>query len=335
MADALDDGGAAVRMSSVPGVFDRRVRAVRAAITAGRPLGLFYGENSTSPIPVPRVTEELADVMREFSRAGGQTVWFVRDLHWLDDIEGYLEDADARRDTQARGLLELETLAAAADRLAAPSIESGRGFDALLARHGRAGHDWVPLPPAVAPANTVPPGLRAPGDEGLTLLYAGGVSGIYGLGQYLDAAARLDEAIRLDFVVRPGERDALDALLEDHGLADRPGVRVTTVPFEWYVPGTADVVGVVLLGGEYARFSFPYKTMSLVERGYPILCFADMAIAAFLEENRLGLGVDRDADAIRAGLERLAELGAPGVGEAQRSQTWGARLNAARAASVR
>ncbi|TFI19613.1 hypothetical protein E4A41_14470, partial [Micrococcus endophyticus] len=94
----------------------RRARVVAEAVEAGRPLGLFYGENSTSPIPDPRVTAELADLMRRFSAAGGRSVWFVRDLHWLDEIEGYLEDADARRDVQERGLAELDALQAAADR---------------------------------------------------------------------------------------------------------------------------------------------------------------------------------------------------------------------------
>lgn len=330
MNDALSRPAAAVRLSSVPGVFDRRARVVAEAVEAGRPLGLFYGENSTSPIPDPRVTAELADLMRRFSAAGGRSVWFVRDLHWLDEIEGYLEDADARRDVQERGLAELDALQAAADRLAAPSAASGEGFDSLLARHGRPGVDWLPLPPAVAEANTMPAYAPAIGGEGLTLLYAGGVGGIYGLGLYLSAVAGLEADVHLDFVVRPAERGLLDALLEEHGLAGRPGLRVTTVPLEWHVPATRDVVGVVLLGGEYARFSFPYKTMSLLERGYPVLCFEDMGIAPFLEENGVGLGVARTPEAVRAGLRALARAGAPGMAAARRAQSWDARVAAAR-----
>ena len=92
------------------------------------------------------------------------------------------------------------------------------------------------------------------------------------------------------------------------------------------------VVGVVLLGGEYARFSFPYKTMSLIERGYPVLCFADMGIADFLERNRVGLGVARSSEAIRAGIDALVRDGAPGMTDAQRTQSWAARLSTARAA---
>lgn len=334
MHDALSRPAAALRLSSVPGVFDRRRRVVDEAIAAGRPLGLFYGENSTSPIPVPRVTEELADLMRRFSAAGGTSVWFVRDLHWLDEIEGYLQDADARRDVQARGLAELEAMAAAVDRLAAPSVESGAGFDALLARHGRGPVDWLPLPPGVAPANTVPPGVLTGGGDGVTLLYAGGVGGIYGLEQYLSAVDGLDPQVRLDFVVRPGERALLEGMLEVHGLADRPGLRVSTVPLEWHVPLTRDVVGVVLLGGEYARFSFPYKTMSLIERGHPVLCFADMGIADFLRRAGAGAGVDRSPEAIRAGLAALVRDGAPGMADAQRGHTWDARVAQARRAGT-
>ncbi|MGW3944794.1 hypothetical protein ACWEBH_01345 [Micrococcus endophyticus] len=332
MHDALCRPAAALRLSSVPGVFDRRRRVVDEALAAGRPLGLFYGENSTSPIPVPRVTAELADLVRRFSAAGGTSVWFVRDLHWLDEIEGYLEDPEARRDTQERGLAELDALADAADRLAAPSAASGAGFDALLARHGRGPVDWLPLPPGTAPANTVPPGVPTDGGDGVTLLYAGGVSAIYGLEQYLSAVDGLGDDVRLDFVVRPGERAALEEMLEVHGLTGRPGLRVTTVPLEWHVPLTRDVVGVVLLGGEYARFSFPYKTMSLIERGHPVLCFADMGIAEFLERSGAGLGVGRSPEAIRAGLAGLVREGAPGMAATQREHTWDARVARARAA---
>ena len=333
MNDALSEPAAALRLSSVPGVFDRRLRVLDDALAAGRPLGLLYGENSTSPIPVGRVTAALADVMARFSAGGGTSVWFVRDLHWLDEIDGYLEDADARRDVQERGLAEFDAMAAAADRLAAPSAESGAGFDALLARHGRGPVDWLPLPPAVSPANTVPADAPAIGEEGVTLLYAGGVGGIYGLGQYLTAVGTLDPQVRLDFVVRAGERSVLEDMLAEHGLADRPGLRITTVPLEWYVPATRTVVGVVLLGGEYARFSFPYKTMSLIERGYPVLCFADMGIADFLERNRVGLGVARSSEAIRAGIVALVRDGAPGMAEAQRSQSWAVRVATARASA--
>ena len=125
----------------------------------------------------------------------------------------------------------------------------------------------------------------------------------------------------------------LEDLLAEHGLADRPGLRITTVPLEWYVPATRTVVGVVLLGGEYARFSFPYKTMSLIERGYPVLCFADMGIADFLERNRVGLGVARSSEAIRAGIDALVRDGAPGMTDAQRTQSWAARVATARASA--
>ena len=159
------------------------------------------------------------------------------------------------------------------------------------------------------------------------------MGGIYGLGQYLTAVGTLDPQVRLDFVVRAGERSVLEDMLAEHGLADRPGLRITTVPLEWYVPATRTVVGVVLLGGEYARFSFPYKTMSLIERGYPVLCFADMGIADFLERNRVGLGVARSSEAIRAGIAALVRGGAPGMAEAQRTQSWAARVATARASA--
>lgn len=328
MAEAMDAVAPAVRISSVPQVFDRRALLVRRALAEGRPAGLLYGENSTSPIRTPRIRDGVAELMRDMRAAGGRAAWFVRDLHWLDDLEGYLEDEEHRERTRREGLAELDAVSAAVDVLAAPSRESGAGFDELLRRHGQPTRDWFPLPPGVAPQNTVPPGrgLVPAGEDGVTLLYAGGVSSIYGLEQYLDAAASLEETVRLDFVVRAGERPLLEEMLERHGLAGRDRVRISTVALEWYVPATRTVIGAVLLGGDYARFSFPYKTMSLVERGCPILCFADMAIAPFVEGEGLGAAVARDAGSIRAGLEQLLRDGAPGLQEAQSSQTWAARM---------
>ncbi|MDO5634346.1 MAG: hypothetical protein Q4G34_05705 [Micrococcus sp.] len=334
MHDAMSAAGPALRLSSVPGVFDRRVRALRTALNAGRPAGLFYGENSTSPIPVERVRDELAQVMEQFGAAGGTTVWFVRDLHWLDDIDGYLDDHDARQDIQRRGLAELDTMAAAADHLAAPSDEAGAGFTALLQRHGRSGYDWLSLPPAVAPANVVPDAREGSRQSGVTLLYAGGVNAIYGLSTYLEAVAQLPAETRLDFVVRAAEREQLEEQLRAHGLADREGLRISTVALEWYVPTTETVIGAILLGGDYAAFSFPYKTMSLVERGYPLLCFDDMAIADVVTDNDLGRAVPRTAEAVRAGLMTLVDSPPSGTRRAQVEHTWESRIDRARAAGT-
>ncbi|CAM3634762.1 hypothetical protein E4A47_01665 [Micrococcus flavus] len=332
MAEAMDASAPAVRISSVPAVFARRAALVRRALDAGRPAGLLYGENSTSPIADPTVAEGLADLLGRVRAAGGRSMWFVRDLHWLDDLEGYLDDDAQREQVRSAGLRELELMAGAADALAAPSTESGMLFDDLIRRHGRGGHAWVAVPPGVEPRAVVDAADAFPAEDGVTLLYAGGVSSVYGLDLYLEAAAGLEADVRLDFVVRVGERAHLEELLERHGLADRSGVRITTVPLEWHVPLTRSVVGSVLLGSGYAALAFPFKTMSLVERSHPILCFSDMAIADLVQGEGLGTAVERDVASVRAGLQRLVAEGAPGMAAAQRAHSWGMRMAAVRAA---
>lgn len=333
MAEAMDATAPAVRISSVPAVFARRAALVRRALDAGRPAGLMYGENSTSPISDPMVAEGLAELMGRVRAASGRAVWFVRDLHWLDDLEGYLVDDGHRSQVRTAGLRELELMAGAADALAAPSVESGVLFDDLLRRHGRSGHDWIPVPPGVEPSAVVDETAARPAEEdGVTLLYAGGVGSVYGLDLYLEAAAGLNADVRLDFVVRVGERAHLEELLERHGLDDRPGVRITTVPLEWHVPLTRSVVGSVLLGSGYAALAFPFKTMSLVERSHPILCFSDMAIADLVRGEGLGTAVERDVASVRAGLQRLVTEGAPGMAAAQHAHSWAVRMAAVRAA---
>lgn len=332
MAEAMDTQAPALRISSVPAVFERRAALVRRALSAGRTAGLMYGENSTSPIADPTVARGVAELMGRVRACGGRAVWFVRDLHWLEDLEGYLEDDEHREQVRAAGLGELELMAEAADALAAPSAESGVLFDDLLRRHGRQGHDWIPVPPGVEARAAVDGSAWGPAEEGVTLLYAGGVSSIYGLDLYLEAAAGLEQTVRLDFVVRAGERSCLEELIERHGLGGRPGVRVTTVPLEWHVPATRTVVGSVLLGSGYAAMAFPFKTMSLVERNHPILCFADMAIAPLVRGERLGVAVERDVASIRAGLRRLVAEGAPGLSAARRAHGWAARMAAVREA---
>ncbi|MGW9552011.1 hypothetical protein ACWG8W_13250 [Citricoccus zhacaiensis] len=333
MAEAMDLSGHAVRLYSTPSVFARRAALIGRLLESGRPAGMLYGENSTSPIPFVDIVEQLAELARTMREHGGTSAWFVRDLHWLDDIDGYLDDPERRHQMQRDGLHELREIGAAMDVLAAPCAESGEGFNALLARHGEPTRQWYPLPPAVAPQNMTDAVLDSSTaeDECTTLLYAGGVGSVYGLDEYLSALSGLQGDFHLDFVVRAAEVELLHIMLERHGLDGHPGLRILTAPLEWYVPRTRRCIGAVLLGGEYARFSFPYKTVSMVERGYPVLCFEDMAIADFVRENQIGTVCARTPAAVRQGIVELIDFDSSRLQNARHEETWAARIHGLRA----
>ncbi|MGM7669976.1 hypothetical protein [Microbacterium sp. A93] len=328
MATALDRQGSSVRLYSTPSVFERRAKLVERLLDSGRPAGLLYGENSTSPIPFEHIPGAVATLAQTMRRHGGRSAWFVRDLHWLEEFDGYLDEADRRAQMQHDGLRELQVVEAAVDVLVAPSDAAGTGFNALLERHGEPARTWFALPPAVAPQNTaagLPEAIGAD-EESTTLLYAGGVSELYGLDEYLAALNGLDESLLLDFVVRPLEVGRLHAMLELHGLQAHPGLRVITESLEWYVPRSRRTIGAVLLGGSYARFSFPYKTMSLIERGYAVLCFEDMAIADFVQDRRIGVACPRSQDGVREGIQALLRHDLAGLTQAREQETWDVRV---------
>lgn len=326
MAEALDRPVPALRIFANRALFDRRASALRSLLAAGRPPGILYGENSTSPMPEAALIDDVAALVREFGARGGKSAWFVRDLHWLDDVEGYLDDED----TQARfielGRRELEAVGGAVDVLLAPSVASGAGFDQLLGRHGLERRDWVPAPPGVTVTNVSDGSSRPRHRQGTTLLYAGGLNNVYSMDSYLECVRALGPDFLLDFVVRAAEAERLEADLEKHGIPVDGRVRLITAELDHYRPRTSRCVGVILLDSEYAKFSFPYKTVSMIEHGFPILCFEDMGIADFVRQNGLGVACERSVRGVLAGIEDLATHGAPGLEAAPRTQSWDSRL---------
>lgn len=328
MAEAMDEQQPALRIFSSDNGFSRRARALQAMLEKGRPAGLFYGENSTSPIASERAVDQLQRLMDDFRAAGGRSAWFVRDFHWLDTIDGYLDEDALRDEVTRRGLKELRQIGDRADVLLAPCAESGEGFNRLLTEHGESAREWKPMPPAVAAANVMDAASLDPAEDGTTLLYAGGLNSVYGMDLYLTAIRDQVDEFLLDFVVREDDVPFLHSLLERHGLADASDrVRIQTMPLDLYRPRTTTCLGMILLDSEYARFSFPYKTVSMIERGFPILCYDDMAIADFVCRLSVGVACARTPEGIRQGIERLTAARAPGLAEARHTQTWNARVN--------
>lgn len=333
MSEAMADLGPTIRVFSGEEGFQRRVRMIEGLLARGRGAGVFYGENSTSPIVSQHVVSDLASFLRTFGEAGGRTSWFVRDLHWLEEIEGYLDRGDQRESIRQQGLAELASIAASVHVLFAPSQASGEGFNRMLDEHGVLPYKWAPLPPGVAAANTVDAAtLAAVPADGITLLYSGGLNAVYGMDTYLAALAALPkDGYWFDFVIRDPERENLHRALARFGLYGDERVRISTVPLDSFLPRSERCIGVILLDSEYARLSFPYKTVSMLEFGYPILCYRDMGIADFVTSNGVGVACDRSVSSILSAIAALADGRKEAIRSTRATESWAERARVAHA----
>src|SRR5699024_2862314 len=133
---------------------DRRLKLARNLLSEGRTAGIFYGENSTTPM-TKELTDKLAEFLETFLSSGGRSMWFVRDLHWLEQFQESPWTPKRTAELKSNGLYELEKLGDRSDILAAPSFEAGQGFNQLLNKVQDSSRVWQPLPPAVEPQNVV------------------------------------------------------------------------------------------------------------------------------------------------------------------------------------
>jgi hypothetical protein len=304
---------------------ERRLKLANDMLIEGRSAGVFYGENSTSPMP-RKLSDQLAKFLEIFTDHGGRSMWFVRDLHWLETFEESPWTDERATELRSDGLNELREVGDRAQMLAAPSLAAGEGFNSLLVSAGERPRNWHPVPPAVQPQNIVDDESLALKD-GITLLYAGGVSEIYQMELYLTALRNLEIPTMMDFVVRKPEAERLEHELERHDLLETDRTRILHTTMDLYRPRTSRTLGMVLLDSSYARFAFPYKTVTMIERGYPILCYKDMGIAEFVESNDLGIAVERSAIAIRKGISSLIRNGAEGIERVRKYETWENRVH--------
>lgn len=324
MAEALPHETPTLRVPGSPLAVRRRHQTLERLMSEGRVPGIFYGENSTSPMG-QGVAPELTALISSFTSRGGRSSWFVRDFHWLEDLDGYLDEerlVQIRRD----GLDELERLEAVTDLLVAPSDTSAQHFNTLLENAGLSRRQWFALPPAVNPHSAVAP-VEPPGPkDDITVLYVGGTGSIYAMDGYLDALQHLPERFKIDFIVRPPEKEQLSEDLSERGLLTGDRTRLLSTTLERYWPRTKHCIGTVLLDSEYGRLSFPYKTVSMLERGFPTLCYEDMGIAEFVTSHDIGIACGRSSEQIVAGITRLADEWVGGIRTAQQHETWGVRV---------
>lgn len=323
MHEAFEDRLDAFSVFGTEISMNRRFQFLRSVLDS-RGAGIFYGENSTSPLP-ERSSAMLADFLDDFKSFGGRVAWFTRDLHWLESFTHSVWHPERAEALKEAGLLELERVAGRADILACPSDSSAEGFNGLLRTHGQVQRKWLSLPPAIARENIVRP-LGTENSDKVTIVYSGGVSSFYGMDLYIEAVSTLPD-VYLDFVVRPADEHQLTEALKRFGLEEDPRIRILNSTMDFYVPRTQPCFGAILLDSSYAKFSFPYKTVTMIERGFPILCYSDMGIADFVVENNVGVAVDRNAESLRNGIETLRDSSAQGMEGVRRREDWNSRVD--------
>lgn len=307
MSEAFEDLGPCIRLTPHHHFLKRRSDLLRALVDGGAKPAYFYGENSTSPMDSYDTISQVTGLMRFLKISGCRVSWFIRDLHWLSPDHDYLMSSTSENETFVdRGIYELRTICEVADILFAPDTASVKGFSQLLSESIDVRGTWVALPPGTSGANAVK--NRASGrDERITLVYSGGVGGFYSMDAFLESLAHASHSnFRLDFIIRAEDKQALLALLEKHGVPSYGDwVRISTSNFEDYRPATKVAYGVILLDSEYAKLSFPYKTMSMLEKGLGVITYDDMAIAEFVKSQKLGVVVERDLESLRRMLSNL------------------------------
>ncbi len=303
MYSGFRKSGPVISLTSNHGVLNRRGEALRSMLKNGASAGVWYGENSTSPMLDDSRFEMLA-LMTYFKTFGGSVGWFVRDLHWLSDELSY-EDAIAANlpEIRARGIRELEGVNNYADVLFAPSQATAREFDRLIEASGfKPFGNWLELPPALSKRYMVYTSPISTADS-LRLLYAGGYGGIYKLDCFWSALSSLDRDWHIDMLTRASESDLILKDLERFKI-DPERVHIINDNLVDYVVDP-DVIAVLLLDSEYGLSSFPYKTVSYAEKGIRTLIYKDTPSAEFLSKLGLGITVDQKSDALAAALTEI------------------------------
>lgn len=291
---ALREGGPVVELNGSPDLLERRIRLLEAEAARGRRFRIFYGENSTSPVPSLRSLARIGDLVGLVRSQGGKAGWFIRDLHFMSQE---VWSADNGEDLSRRARMEFSFLSEQVDVFYAPSEASGQMFRKSLPAPARAEVRWGVLPPAMGTPASTP--VRAGSPVRLCFLYTGGLGPIYAMDKYLDAVRSLygEPDVQFDFVVREEERHHLDGIA---GLGD--GVRIRTEEFDHYVSDAEQLIGVSLLESGYGDAAFPVKVMDYLSRGIPVLFYENASYADFLNAYGAGWMVKRSPGRVEAAL---------------------------------
>lgn len=158
MAEAFASDFPCLIITADSSIMTRKSLLIHWLISQGYRAKTFYGENSTSPLPTYDSINQLAVILAEIRSCDAFIGWFVRDLHWLDKTNSYLEiDSPEYSALKSRGIFELSTVAQFADCLFAPNSSSISGFESLLEDTHIPPVKWRSLTPGVSPSNVWPP----------------------------------------------------------------------------------------------------------------------------------------------------------------------------------
>lgn len=331
MSEAMVQDLPVVRLTSNVTLMKRRLSGVEGMLDSGSRARFGYGESSTTPMSNDARNRLMTALPRIIDR-GLRFAWFQRDMHWLSD-ESALAEMSARKlsETQDRGLVELADLSSVSKVVFAPCEASGQEYNRLLEGHGvDASYEWEPLPPGIATSHIIGSSDVRP-DELLEIHYTGGFSHIYDMSLALEAIAELCVPWTLRMTVRENDLESVFKAVQ--GLPPEQ-VEITSGEFIHILPRQRRAIGLVLLDSDYGRASFPFKTVSYIEKRMPILCFDDSAIAEFVTTNAIGQTCSRSVPSIIDALTRFAEgrweFSDSSWDLVHRTHSWEARADAVR-----
>lgn len=271
---------------------------------------VFYGENSTSPMPQD-VLERLVDFILVARSYGARTAWFVRDLHLISDDAVFSQLAPEELAKRQRNCLnEFTKLSRCMDLIYSPSANSTEEFRRLLRQNGvdSAKEQWSDLPPALSEFNCpreseLQPSHVVAEREPLQFVYTGGYGSVYSLKSFFTAISKASFPYTLYFCIRPDEVNELKNDLADAGISDT----FVTITFETFENVTlpSGSVGVALLDTSYGNNAFPYKVVSYLERNLIVLAYEDSAVADFVDGTGRSLLVKRQVSELRRQLEEF------------------------------
>lgn len=291
------NGRAVVDVSSIEVVLLRRMQLIEAEFAKGRSAGIFYGENSTSPISSFATLSYLEALIGLVRARKGKTGWFIRDLHFMDKEVWNSGNEDVLID---RARQEFSILSESIDVFYAPTPAAIQKFRSLLPACSRQDVQWRALPPGML--QLAAPPIQARSRKRLAFVYSGGLGPIYRMDSYLQTVTALCNAedVSFDFVVREAEKEHLSEIADQS-----PNIRIITNDFDNYISDAQNVVGVSLLETGYADLAFPLKIMNYAARSIPVLCFDTAVYADFIRDSQIGWVVEKTPHSVLAKMQGL------------------------------
>lgn len=296
-----------IQMSFNSHLLDRRVKWFYAQAERGVQFPVLYGENSTNPVMDFDAVYKVTRLVEYLERScGTRSLYFVRDVHWLDtQIQSKDDKVVARQ--KKYGQFELKNLSRAFGGLVAPSKESAANYTTLAKPLFNLEFINDELPPGIALENTRLPQEVTGDSNGVTFVYTGGVSKLYSMDTYLHALKSIfdkhPQGVFADFIVRPNEQPLLQEWMLEAGITENSNIRILNGNFSDYAPRTTKNIGILLLDSEYGRKAFAFKAMSYLEKSMPFVVYEDSPNCRYFQHYGVALPV-KDPESLVDVLEK-------------------------------